>query len=149
MKQCRKCGEMKALSAFNKAKGNRDGLTGSCKTCIHKRWKSWYEDPSSEAKSKNAERNRHRSTNVLSPEDRRAKSLRRYGLTYEEYVARRNKFDNLCEVCQTRSSVAVDHDHVTGKVRGILCHQCNQALGLMLDRSDILRRAIEYLNKPA
>ena len=39
----------------------------------------------------------------------------------------------------------MDHDHVTGKFRGILCHPCNTSLGLLSDRADVLRKAADYL----
>ena len=41
----------------------------------------------------------------------------------------------------------IDHDHLTGVVRGVLCHHCNTMLGLALDNPEILRRAFEYLNE--
>lgn len=42
--------------------------------------------------------------------------------------------------------LAIDHDHKTGKIRGLLCTRCNTAIGLLNDNIDFLRRAIMYLN---
>ena len=46
---------------------------------------------------------------------------------------------------QTVTSLSVDHCHKTGKVRGLLCHSCNTALGLLKDNTDVMRLAINYL----
>jgi hypothetical protein len=51
----------------------------------------------------------------------------------------------LCLVCEERPAEHVDHDHATGKVRGLLCFGCNGGLGQFRDRVDIMRNAIEYL----
>lgn len=57
----------------------------------------------------------------------------------------------LCGICreQNRSGhrLAADHDHQTGKIRGLLCHRCNTAIGLLRDSSALLGAAIEYLNR--
>ena len=64
------------------------------------------------------------------------------------------KQNNLCFICEevgfkmredVKSQLNVDHDHETGKVRGLLCHNCNRALGLLKDDTNRLRRAISYL----
>ncbi len=44
-----------------------------------------------------------------------------------------------------RKNFCIDHDHATGKVRGLLCHNCNVAIGLMKDNTDLLKKAAEYL----
>lgn len=44
-------------------------------------------------------------------------------------------------------ALVVDHDHTTGKVRGLLCHNCNRALGLLQDNKSYLQSAINYLKK--
>ena len=61
-----------------------------------------------------------------------------------------------CKICggelelifggRNKKSPHLDHDHLTGKVRGILCHSCNLVLGFAYDNSEILERAVEYLN---
>ncbi|GAU66220.1 endonuclease [Streptomyces sp. NBRC 110611] len=51
----------------------------------------------------------------------------------------------LCVICLDAEPVHVDHDHETGKVRGVLCFSCNAALGQFKDRPDVLRRAAKYL----
>jgi hypothetical protein len=73
--------------------------------------------------------------------------LRKYGLGIHDYDVLRQRQDNRCAICQRERSLVVDHDHVTGKVRGLLCDPCNWALGHMEDDRERLRRAIEYLGR--
>ena len=72
--------------------------------------------------------------------------------TYEEMLKTQ---DGLCKICNTEGflmkeshvlKLVVDHCHQTGRVRGLLCHNCNRALGLLKDDKDVISRAIDYLN---
>ncbi len=65
-----------------------------------------------------------------------------------------NKQNNVCAICEevgfkmnehVKSPLNVDHCHETGTVRGLLCHNCNRALGLFKDNIDVLQKAINYL----
>jgi len=49
--------------------------------------------------------------------------------------------------CPTKRSLAVDHDHATGTVRGLLCQRCNHGIGLFHDNPDRLRKAADYLER--
>lgn len=69
------------------------------------------------------------------------KRRNRYKLTYEEYLALKQE----CAVCGTEGKLHVDHDHTTGKVRGLLCHGCNLALGLVKDSPERLRKLADYI----
>lgn len=78
------------------------------------------------------------------------KSLLRvkYGITLEEYKEIFDKQKGVCALClreEKGKMLAVDHCHITGKVRGLLCGNCNRALGLFQDNPDILERAKEYV----
>lgn len=78
----------------------------------------------------------------------RRRSAYRYGLTLDEYDALLN--GAVCAICRTASCstgkrLAVDHCHVTGKVRGVLCNNCNRAIGLLGDNPDALLAAAAYL----
>lgn len=81
---------------------------------------------------------------------RRRSDLRlTYGLTPEAYQTLHDRQEGLCAVCNTRSgrrALHVDHDHVTGVVRGLLCSDCNRGIGLLKDDPSILRAAIAYLD---
>lgn len=78
-----------------------------------------------------------------------------YKLTLDEYQRMHDEQKGLCKICQTEGfllkechslKLVVDHCHTKGNVRGLLCHNCNRALGLLKDNKEYLARAIEYLN---
>lgn len=73
----------------------------------------------------------------------------RYGLNMRQYKTLLELQDNRCAICrqeeQKRSHLSVDHDHATGKVRGLLCDDCNNMLGRAKDNPDVLRQAALYL----
>ena len=85
--------------------------------------------------------------------------LKKYGLTAEEFEAFWIVFRGKCGICkndlklpiQSRGQpldvVAVDHDHVTGQVRGLLCNACNKGLGLFKDNPEIMKNAIRWVSK--
>lgn len=81
----------------------------------------------------------------------RKKSLSAYGLTPESYDGLLESQNNLCAICfsecKSGRRLSVDHDHITGKVRGLLCGNCNQGIGRFSDRPDLLASAIKYLNR--
>lgn len=75
--------------------------------------------------------------------------LKRYGLTLEDFEAMIAAQDGRCAICSDKfaRSPHVDHCHRTGAVREILCDDCNNVLGRARDNTDILRRAITYLER--
>jgi len=80
---------------------------------------------------------------------RNAKLRYKYGISLEEYEAMLAKQDGACAVCVSipdGRDLCVDHDHLTGKVRGLLCDLCNRMLGQSGDRSWLLRRGANYLD---
>lgn len=77
-----------------------------------------------------------------------------YGLSYQEVLQLRKDQNELCAICKkpgfmmndrVKSALNVDHCHKTGAVRGMLCHNCNRALGLLQDDVELLKAAINYL----
>ena len=80
-----------------------------------------------------------------------------YGLEHDDYLKMLEKQNNVCAICCKPESVvnpsgetkplSVDHDHATGKVRGLLCSACNQAIGLFKDDIKTLQSAILYLEE--
>lgn len=84
-------------------------------------------------------------------------NLKKYGLTPETYKALREKQMGLCAAClaptkergsgRSKDTEHIDHDHVTGEVRGLLCVRCNVALGMARDDPQVLRCLLNYLEK--
>ncbi len=71
---------------------------------------------------------------------------RRYGITAADADAMLAAQGGLCAICRTAAAAHVDHDHLNGKVRGLLCFNCNGGLGQFKDRVDVLKAAVGYLN---
>ena len=96
-----------------------------CKACLKSYWRS-------------------RST----PDGQRQKHLKAFGLTIAQYDEMSTKQDGVCKICgqpETFRRLSVDHDHVSGNVRGLLCINCNVALGGFKDDIKRLQSAISYL----
>ena len=85
------------------------------------------------------------------PEIARRATLRQYGLTHADYDAMLAGQGGLCAICrqepQGNKSLCVDHDHVTGSVRALLCIPCNLAIGNMDDDPTRLETAAQYLRR--
>lgn len=82
---------------------------------------------------------------------RRTSRFRIYGLNEAKFDALLAAQNNKCPGCETAlladRSTNIDHDHETGKVRGLLCVRCNVALGLVRDSTETLLRLGVYLEK--
>ena len=118
-KKCRHCKRRYPVSAFKPNPKTCDGLGSCCNRC---------------------ERNR--------------RLIKLFGITLAHYESLLKKQRGRCAIClstrPTRHSTrfqnfSVDHDHNTGKIRGLLCNQCNRALGLFGDDAERLARALIYL----
>jgi hypothetical protein len=87
----------------------------------------------------------------LKKPDHTAKNLKfRYGLTrqqYEDMFVAQSGACALCyEPCASGNRLAVDHDHATGRVRSLLCRECNIGLGKFRESQELLRNAADYLD---
>ncbi len=140
MKTCTVCGQSKELSEFYNYKANKDGKMYRCKSCDNEARKKWM--------SANPER---------SQESQRGRNLKhKYGISLDQYSQMLVKQGGCCGICGVEENkalyglnkslnFAVDHCHTTGKVRGLLCNQCNRALGMFYDDKDIVKKALDYL----
>lgn len=76
---------------------------------------------------------------------------RKFGITLEDYQQMFDKQSGLCAICGRPNSInkllAVDHNHKTGKIRALLCHGCNLAIGHAREDEGILIKMIEYLKQ--
>lgn len=122
--------------------------------------KQEYQRANKEAVNKKNRKHYHTSDGVR---DARMEQMRKYkrnwrlqlvyGITDEQYDAMLEKQKHCCAICgsknwDSRNNVPhIDHDHITGKVRGILCMGCNSALGMMKDSPERLIKAAKYLKK--
>jgi hypothetical protein len=128
-KWCPHCKTTKSTSDFytRTVNGHID-LQGWCKECMAARHDRW--DKEHPGRSRRLQR--------------RA-VLRQYGLSIHDYDVLCQRQGNRCAICRQERPLVVDHDHQTGRVRGLLCDACNWALGHMEDDPERLRRAIDYL----
>lgn len=76
--------------------------------------------------------------------------LSEYDLTLDDYKNMLNKQSHVCAICKQKNGdkdLFVDHDHITGEVRGLLCRQCNFGIGHFKDNPDLTSAATRYLMK--
>jgi transcription elongation factor Elf1 len=146
MKRCVDCNQSD-LSEFTKDKTRSDGLDKRCKSCKKRIAKAYYS--THKEKFKENGRNFQRKN----PEWMTAKRLaRRYGLDLKTYKSMLAAQSGKCAICNRDGSefsrrMAVDHNHKTGAVRGLLCTNCNTVLGKMNDNPALFLKAAEYLNE--
>ena len=88
---------------------------------------------------------------------RRSRLKRRYGITEDTYAVLEDIQGLCCAICTEPAGsgvglhskrLSVDHDHATGKIRGLLCSKCNSGLGSFKDSLLLLEAAADYLKRP-
>lgn len=96
---------------------------------------------------------RNRTEELYKPVNRNRKSFNyiEYKIKPEDYNRIYDNQKGRCKICdipqsELKRSLSIDHCHKTGRVRGLLCQDCNLMLGLAKDRIEILRKSIVYLN---
>lgn len=148
MKQCSKCGEIKAEESFSwKIKDVR--RAGVCKDCHRQYRKEHYEN------NKQKYVDKAKKWSLANPDKSgwHHPTYVKHGLTEAEFQELKEKFNGLCWICKERPGTDIDHDHKCcsaptscGKcVRGFLCSPCNKALGFFGDRLDVVANAMLYL----
>ena len=68
-----------------------------------------------------------------------------YGITEPEYQQLLADSNNICRLCGNSGSLVVDHNHDTGKVRGMICRQCNSAIGMLHDSPVLISKVLQYM----
>lgn len=159
MKQCTICKILKQDTEYHKNKQKPDGLESRCKICrsnINKINKEKNSKKQHEYYLKNKDKilTRNKIWSNNNPDKVKNQKLKyAYGITLLEFNQKLKKQNNFCKICNKSllnldsKKIHVDHDHKTGRVRGILCHKCNSLLGLCNDNKIVLENAISYLNK--
>lgn len=133
-KICSVCKQEKQMGEFSKHSYSSDGYKGECKQC---RSQSYYQ---------------------RSSQQRNAALQRIYGITQEQFNQMLIRQGGVCAICQERETalnaksgkikpLSVDHNHITGEVRGLLCQNCNAIIGYSNENKESLRTAVGYLEK--
>lgn len=136
-KTCPHCKEVLPETGFYRSRGK---LQSWCKECCKDLQRSY--------RARTVEQHR-----AYGRAGQRRSRLRRYGLTEATYAQLVEAQGGLCAICgkpeKVQPNLAVDHCHVTGKVRGLLCFYCNTAIGKFGDDPEMLMRAALYLERHA
>lgn len=137
MKECSLCLKIKNICDFYPNPRNKEGIYKHCKEC-HKVYRNnWIE------KNKNKYGSYYRKSFLK----------KKYGVTPEWYETTMISQNEKCAICgndkpdKRSNKLFIDHNHVTGKVRGLLCSLCNTGLGNFKDNQLLLKNAIKYLIK--
>ena len=130
---CTKCKKEKNISDFYIDRRNNKPRT-ACKDCYNK------------------DSNRARQARGTTDKDRDTRFKRVFGISIDDYNEMLRNQDYKCAICGTTESenkkrLAVDHCHTTNKVRKLLCHHCNCALGMVNDDKEILISMLSYLKE--
>lgn len=121
------------------------GCRGRCRKCAVIYSSSTKRRMSRGDRREESRRYREKHKEAIRLYHRRYCLLKKYGLTPEEYQKLWEIQDGLCAICNKRDASFIDHNHITGCVRGLLCSQCNSGLGMFCDDGEILLRAERYL----
>ncbi|MFC8349364.1 endonuclease VII domain-containing protein [Streptomyces sp. NPDC057280] len=172
MKRCSRCKQYKPRAAFASNKAMRDGLQAYCRECSAAYYRQRQDARGRKPRPRvdappghkycqrcgeikpHSEWDRNRTASdglstackacrAVEGRDRHLK--RQYGMTVAERDAMVASQMGLCVICLKAPAVHVDHCHKTGRVRGVLCFNCNSAIGKLGDDPDAVRRAAAYL----
>lgn len=135
-KFCSRCHEKKELAYFQVDRRGRHGVKSHCKSC--------------ESLAYLARRNKN--PEEFSERNWEVKIKRVYGIDKSQYETLKTSQGDCCVICKIPAAklskrLFVDHCHVTGQVRGLLCDRCNKVLGMVTDSTELLDAMNEYLNK--
>jgi hypothetical protein len=149
LKRCRRCGEEKPLDAFGTYTETRlaSGIPeqrhhARCGPCRSRAAQEW-----NEANPERAAASRLRSSRKHARTRAQRRRMRTYGLTETALAALEASQAGHCAICRefVGDALVMDHDHVTGEVRGLLCPPCNKGLGSFRDDPRRMLRAVRYL----
>ncbi len=138
MLPCTKCGNLKEFTQFYKESSIARGYRYSCKDCEKSRFINYLNKPGNRDKRNKTRRSWNRT--------------KAYNFPPELFEERLMEQGNACAICGSstpggKGEFHADHNHETSQPRGVLCHNCNVALGNFKDNPEILKAAIEYLKK--
>lgn len=160
-KKCSVCKEIKSLDLFSLDRRAKDSKSSKCRECNYKIVKTWRKNnPQKQNKLNSLYKKRHPvETMIQARKDatkyyykscQKSRIKYRYGISFEEFESLKLKQRNKCAICKKKEyekELNIDHDHQTGKVRGLLCTKCNTGLGLLCDNPTIIMEALKYLHE--
>jgi hypothetical protein len=129
---------MKPHSAYHKDKNSSNGLAYYCKLCANRKAALFHRRHKGNEEYKKQRKNRALKTRI--------------GITIDEFEAKLKSQNNSCAICfvflpPEGHKTHTDHCHTTGKIRDLLCTNCNRGLGHFQDSIEILTKAVQYLEK--
>ena len=146
MKKCVRCGLEKPIDEFREQKG-RNTRRSNCRKCDTERHAEWRKN--NREHLRNYDKNRYRK----SPDRWEQHISSKYGIAKADYERMLKEQGGKCAICggdskhNKQGRLNIDHCHDSGVVRGLLCWECNTAIGKMKDSPVILRAAAKYLEQ--
>lgn len=146
MPVCKVCKKEQDFTKFYKNNTYLSGYTSKCKKCHNKQS---LENHTVNRDNRLLQMSKYQKEKY--DEKRNRDYIRKYGITLDLYEEIKEEQNSCCKVCGTHESkisknrLFVDHCHTSGKIRGLLCHNCNSMLGLAKDNISILQDAVKYL----
>ncbi len=153
-KKCYICQTVKDYSFFGTDASSRDGYADECKDCTHRRMRQYR--PTLTEATRARQKHYHQQEPVKRGRawHARARRSKSWGteLTPDAFAAMYNEQNGACAIGGMRETgnsvaLAIDHDHTTGAICGLLCCRCNPGLGQFMDNPDLLRKAAIHLEK--
>ncbi len=135
------CRNTKKIEEFEKRKDSISGFGHRCKICSNK-YKLNFRNRNLEKVRKQA---RDSAKRKYPTTGKNRDLLRNYGITLEQYNIILKSQDGKCKTCSSTEKLRLDHDHSNGKVRGILCDDCNLSIGRIKENIQTLKNMIIYL----
>jgi hypothetical protein len=161
-KKCTRCKEIKQLDKFTKCINSKDGIYSQCKDCkseLAREYRKNNPEKAKELDKKRGSKYREKSKNIRKIYYEKNKDkfkdkaiFRKFGISLDDYNKMFEKQKGCCIICNKHQiefdiSLAIDHCHKTGKIRGLLCSYCNMGIGLLGENVKTLEKAIEYLKQ--
>lgn len=144
MKVCSKCKFYKEAHLFYRDSSRSDGLQNLCKSCDNERVKQRKKKTGYKEKPEKSRRWREKNKSKI----RFQRIKRKYNIDEKCFNGILESQGSTCEICKSIDwDPVVDHDHSTGHVRGLLCSNCNTALGLLRENEDSVQGLLTYIRK--
>jgi hypothetical protein len=147
MKKCFKCNQEKQLEEFYKHHDMEDGYLNKCIDCTKK------DVENHTYKNRKEYEQYHKNYRATHKDQQKNYDLKRkYGITLEIFNEMFFQQEGKCAICRRHSlefkkGLCVDHCHNTGKIRGLLCSNCNSAIGKLNEDPNLFAVALEYLGR--